>query len=370
MVFLHSQFLHPLIPQGQNSQANQKLGEEISQTRQQYFGLLKQEIEALTAQNSTKTHQLRKQLDAIPTIQEANKQRSKLQDKMWSYTQATIDNDRNRLMQAYEKYTQGLSQLELNPDLLIPIHQRKVEIHRMPGGYLKNQGKGDFWTGVLYDHGVFLYGRGWLGPLNDEFGHTIIEQVLKSHYPQFNPQQILDMGCSVGHSTLPYSQAYPTAQVWGIDLGASLLRYATARANALGQKVYFAQQNAEQTDFSDQSFDLIVSHILMHEVPNVAKQRIFKESYRLLKTGGIMVHLDSLLFLSPFSPVALYFRDTEAYYNSEPFVGCANLEDLASFALEAGFAPENCQQYQVSGYYSEKKGSTEPKWLAFCGVKS
>jgi len=50
-------------------------------------------------------------------------------------------------------------------------------------------------------------------------------------------------------------------------------------------------------------------------------------------------------------------------------VGCANLEDLTSLVIEAGFAPENCQQYQVSGYYSEQQGSTQPKWLAFCGVK-
>jgi len=85
MVFLHSQFLHPLLPQDQDFQANQELAEDISKTRQEYFGLLKQAIEALTLQNLTKAHQLRKQLDAIPAIQEANEQRSKLQDKMWSY---------------------------------------------------------------------------------------------------------------------------------------------------------------------------------------------------------------------------------------------------------------------------------------------
>ena len=50
------------------------------------------------------------------------------------------------------------------------------------------------------------------------------------------------MGCSVGHSTLPYVSEYPDAEVWGIDLGASLLRYASARAKALDKKVNFAQQ--------------------------------------------------------------------------------------------------------------------------------
>ena len=371
MVFLHSQFLHPLLPQNQNLEATQKLEEEITQTRQAYFSLLKKEIDALMVEeNSMKANQLHKQLDAIPAIQQANQQRSKLQDKIWAHTQETIDSNRHYLIQAYEKYFKGPSQLELNPDLVIPRHQSKVDIHRMPGGYLKDEGEDDFWSGVLYDHGVFIYGRGWLGSLNDEFGHTIIEQVLKSHYPQFNPRKILDMGCTVGHSTLPYTRAYPEAEVWGIDLGASLLRYATARANGLGHKVYFAQQNAEKTDFSDNSFDLVVSHIIMHEIPNVAKQRIFQESYRLLKTGGIMVHLDSLSFICPSNPMLRYIRDTEAYYNSEPFVGCAELEDLKRSALEAGFAPENCYPYQVPGYYSEQKGTTQLKWLAFCGIKT
>lgn len=370
MVFSHTQHLHPLLPQNQDLQGNETLGEEIGQSRQAYFGLLKKEIDALTADHSTTTRQLRKQLDAIPAIKEANEQRSQLQDKMWAYTQASIDNERNYLIQAYEQNLKGPSQLELNPDLVIPSHQTNVDIHRMPGGYLKDQGEDDFWSGVLYDHGVFLYGRGWLGPLNDEFGHTIIEQLLKPHYPQFNPQKILDMGCSVGHSTLPYTKAYSEAQVWGIDLGASLLRYATARANGLGQKVYFAQQNAEQTDFEDNSFDLVVSHIIMHEIPNIAKQRIFKESYRLLKTGGMMIHLDSLLFMCPSNPLMRYFRDTEVAYNSEPFVASAELEDLQKLALEAGFSTENFHTHHLSGYYSEQQGSTQPKWLALCGIKS
>jgi SAM-dependent methyltransferase len=288
---------------------------------------------------------------------------------MWAYTQTSIESDRNYLMSAYEQHIKGSSQLELNPDLVIPRHQTKVDIHRMPGGYLKDEGEEDFWSGVLYDHGVFLYGRGWLGPLNDECGHSIIEKVLKPYYPQLNPQKILDMGCSVGHSTLPYAQAYPEAQVWGIDLGASLLRYATVRANGLGQKVYFAQQNAEKTDFEDNSFDLVISHIIMHELPNPAKQRVFEESYRLLKTGGLMLHLDTLLYMCPSNPMFRYFRDTETYYNSEPFVGCAELEDLTRLALEAGFAPEHCHPYKVPGYYAEQQGSTQPRWLTFCGVK-
>ncbi|MGK7946359.1 MAG: hypothetical protein AB4058_18010 [Microcystaceae cyanobacterium] len=60
MVFLHSQFLHPLLPQNQDVQANQQLGEDISKSRQWYFGLLKQAIDDLEGQDLTETHQWRK----------------------------------------------------------------------------------------------------------------------------------------------------------------------------------------------------------------------------------------------------------------------------------------------------------------------
>lgn len=75
--------------------------------------------------------------------------------------------------------------------------------------------------------------------------------------------------------------------------GAGLLRYdASARARVINQTVHFAQQNAEATEFPDGSFDLVVSHILLHDIPGAAMRRVFAESYRLLKLGGVMVHLE------------------------------------------------------------------------------
>ncbi|MEY3826649.1 MAG: hypothetical protein RLZZ148_1466 [Cyanobacteriota bacterium] len=173
----------------------------------------------------------------------------------------------------------------------------------------------------------------------------------------------------MGHSTLPYQSAYPQAQVWGIDLGASLLRYAIARARVLNQTVYFSQQNAESTEFADRSFDLVVSHILLHEIPGVARKRVFAESYRLLKPGGVMVHLESKLFLEPSTLVARYFRDTEVWANSEPYLASSKFEDFPTYALDAGFAPEEFQIHSVPGYYAAKQGNADARWVAFCGVK-
>jgi len=71
-----------------------------------------------------------------------------------------------------------------------------------------------------------------------------------------------------------------------------MVRYAHARAESLGKTVHFSQQNAEKTDYPDESFDLITSMILFHETSQKAIPNIINECYRLLKPGGYMVHGD------------------------------------------------------------------------------
>ncbi len=374
-VFRFPQCQHDLIPQAHSPADDLAIARDTQALWASMFQLFQRKIDEITAaypqaESPDKLYrQIRPVLDACAAVQAVHQRRGLLQDQLWTSVLTNIAADRQRLEAVYQSHQSGPGGLELNPDLEPPSHQLKTNIHRMPGGYLQDLATDSFGTGVLYDHGVFLYGRGWLGPLNDELGQTLIHQVLAQHYPSFQPQTILDLGCSVGHSTLPYTSAYPQAQVWGIDLGASLLRYAIARARVLNQAVYFSQQNAEHTAFADQSFDLVVSHILLHEIPGVARQRVFAESYRLLKPGGIMVHLESRLFLEPATLVLRYFRDTEVWANSEPYLASSQFADFPTYALAAGFAPEAFHVHYTPGYYAAQQGNTHAGWVAFCGVK-
>ncbi|MBD3884618.1 methyltransferase domain-containing protein [Phormidium tenue FACHB-886] len=375
MVFLYPQLQHDLIPQAHSPEDDLRLANETKDFRASMFQLFQRKTDEVTSAYPSEENQdslylkVRQVLDECPEIKEINHRRGVFQDRLWARVLTAIEDDRQRLEDIYQSHLKGKGKLELNPDLNIPLHQLKTNIHRMPGGYLHALEEDSFESGVLYDHGTFLYGRGWLGSLNDELGQTLIHHVLTQHYPEFQPHMILDLGCSVGHSTLPYESLYPQAQVWGIDLGASLLRYAIARARALNQTVHFSQQNAERTEFADQSFDLVVSHILLHEIPGVSRRRVFAESYRLLKPGGIMVHLESKLFLEPPTLTARYFRDTEVWANSEPYLASSKFDDFFTYALEAGFAPEEFQVHYVPGYYAVQKGNTNTTWVAFCGIK-
>ena len=94
---------------------------------------------------------------------------------------------------------------------------------------------------------------------------------------------------------------------------------------------------SEATDFADESFDLIVSHILLHETSHKAVYNIMRECHRLLRPGGMVVHGDVPFFNQQSdAPVAGEF--SERHYNAEPFWGRLHDMDLRAPAEKAGFA--------------------------------
>ena len=258
------------------------------------------------------------------------------QELLWDGVISSID----RQLPAMIETARSLSDksgapLETDPAFDTPRYVTAIDIHCMPGGYAHEASADDIAAGALYDRGVYLYAMGYMGPDNDDMGRSAANYI-KRQMPDFAPKRILDMGCTVGHSTLPYKAAFPDAEVIGIDVAAPCVRYAHARAAGMGVEAGFLQRNAEDTGFEDESFDLVVSHILLHETSGQAMPRIFRECHRLLRPGGVMVHAD----LPPFDkmdPFAQFILDNETYYNNEPFWGAMRQMDQLELARRAGF---------------------------------
>lgn len=225
-------------------------------------------------------------------------------------------------------------QLRLDPTLEIPRYHRAADIHLQPGGYHTDFVADDITAGAVYDAGINLYMGGALGPENDLTGNTLLAYLREKH-PTFKPKTILDMGCAIGNSTLVWARAFPKATTHGLDVGAPVLRYAHARAEALGVKAQFSQQNAEKTDFADGSFDLVVSHIMLHETSRSALPRILGECRRLLRPGGLMLHLEI-----PRGKTVMekFMHNWESYNNNETFCRFMTDIDLVAEARKGGFA--------------------------------
>ncbi len=258
------------------------------------------------------------------------------QELLWESVNVSIERELPELnARAAKLSAKASATLDIPAEFATPRYVTALDIHCMPGGYATEVEPGDVSVAALYDRGVYLYAMGYTGPFNDDMGRSVVNYV-KRNMPGFAPRRILDMGCTVGHSTLPYKELFPDAEVWGIDVAAPQVRYAHARAAGMGLDVNFAQMNAEATRFPDGYFDMVVSHILLHETSGKAMPKIFAESHRLLAPGGVMIHAD----LPPFDlmdPFTQFILDNETWYNNEPFWGAMRDMDQLALAEKAGF---------------------------------
>jgi 2-polyprenyl-3-methyl-5-hydroxy-6-metoxy-1,4-benzoquinol methylase len=281
--------------------------------------------------------EVREIMTAQPYYQMYSAMQRHTQEMTWDSVIDSVERELPRIKSAAkQKAAKAKGSLTLNPDFKVPGYLTFYDIHLQPGGYHTSHDPEDVAAGALYDRATFMYAMGNLGPRTDYFGTSLIAH-LKAKFPRITPKRILDMGCTVGHSTLPWKEAFPDAEVHGIDVGESVLRYAHGRAESMGVAVHFSQQNAEATNFPDGYFDVVVSHIMMHETSTPAVGRIYAESKRVLRGGGVMMHLDNPR-LKELGPFDAFLAEWEVYNNNERFGGTYREMDIVAEGEKAGFA--------------------------------
>ena len=114
--------------------------------------------------------------------------------------------------------------------------------------------------------------------------------ILKAAIPA--PQDILDLGCSVGMSTFALQNVYPQAQMIGLDLSPYFLAIAQYRSQSQPQNITWRHAAAEATGLPDRSVDLVSAFLLFHELPCEAAIAIFEEAKRVLRPGGHFALMD------------------------------------------------------------------------------
>jgi len=162
------------------------------------------------------------------------------------------------------------------PQLDYPDYYRSQNFHGIKNGYLSVD------AAVTYDP-VTRYA---LPPNEDWVRQGVIEHI------QSHPRRILDLACGTGSTTLALKQAFPNAEVIGIDLSPYMLVVADQKAIATNLPIQFQQGQAEATGFPDESFDVVTASLLFHETPPAIALEVLRECFRLLKPGGEVVILD------------------------------------------------------------------------------
>lgn len=103
-------------------------------------------------------------------------------------------------------------------------------------------------------------------------------------------ERVLDVGCGRGYLARRLSAAVgPTGRVMGVDPSARAVELAAQSAPA---NCRFIVGTAQDLDFEDRSFDLVVSTLAVHHIPPAERARAFAEFRRVLRPGGRLLVAD------------------------------------------------------------------------------
>ena len=297
------------------------------------------------------------------------------QEMMWDSVATCVDRQLDKLVDKSDvKNPKG--SLTVDPNFVVPRYIDAFDIHCMPGNYHAVTRENDVRQGAVFDRAAAIYHMGRNGGfMNDVRGHTVVSHFIE-RWPDAKPARILDIGCTVGHSTVAVSEYFPEAEMHAIDVGAGLLRYAWARAEHLGVGIHFSQQNAEATNCPDNHFDLVYSSTVLHETSHAALPRIMAECKRILKPGGVMLHLEVPGHYSQLDTWGRIRGDFEIFYNNEPFWRGALTTDFKKLVEDAGFKDVRAGYQDATSRpqkgtqaFRDKSKGVHASWFIVSGTK-
>ncbi len=145
-------------------------------------------------------------------------------------------------------------------------------------------------------------------------------------------QTVLDLGSGAGIDCfLAAKNVGESGKVIGVDMTPAMLEKARANQAKLGvTNVEFRQGNIEALPVANDEVDVVISNCVINLAPD--KAPVFRETYRVLKSGGRMAVSD-MVTLGQFTPAEKA--------NAEAWAGCiTGAEDVADYVRqmrEAGF---------------------------------
>lgn len=106
-------------------------------------------------------------------------------------------------------------------------------------------------------------------------------------------EKVLDVGCGTGTLAIAAKQKCdPTVEMHGIDAAPEMIARARQKAAQAGVNIDFRPGLVEAINFPDNTFDIVLSSLMVHHLPGDLKGRAFAEIYRILKPGGRLLIVD------------------------------------------------------------------------------
>jgi demethylmenaquinone methyltransferase/2-methoxy-6-polyprenyl-1,4-benzoquinol methylase/phosphoethanolamine N-methyltransferase len=139
---------------------------------------------------------------------------------------------------------------------------------------------------------------------------------------------VLDVGCGTGPLAIAATRHVgTTGVVTGVDASPAMIARATRKARKGRARATFEVAVAENLPFTDRSFDIVFSTLMLHHLPRKTRQQCAREIGRVLKIGGRVVAVD-------FGPAK--HRGLLAHLHRH---GHVEVQDIVNLFVAAGLTP-------------------------------
>ena len=182
-------------------------------------------------------------------------------------------------------------------------------------------------TGLLVMLILFYYAHHKLSASGDDFQGQISALVTNKIEPA-STGKLLDIGCGCGILSVDLALKCPQLTIQSIDYWGSMWGYSKEKCEMLAEeynvadRIHFERASASALPFPDETFDIVISNMVFHEVADAKdKREVIKEALRVLKKGGQFVFQDLLL-------------SEKLYGNTDDLIRYIQATEVTSVSLE------------------------------------
>ena len=170
---------------------------------------------------------------------------------------------------------------DLEPPVDAPDYLKR-NYHFQTDGYFSEE------SAEFYEHQVEILFSGTAAPMR----RMLIKAIKDKMRTTKKRLKILEIGAGVGSATADFSKSFNFERYVVTDVSQSYLAKAVDRLS--DPRLEFVQAKGESLPFDDNTFDIVFSVFLFHELPGSVREQVLQETNRVLRPGGIVGICDSL----------------------------------------------------------------------------